>query len=177
MRVRPALLDAVLPASFPSRHVDVLLAGGVRRGAQSLRHVDQDRPQQLLIGMCGHQIDGWLGGPGKKGTTALLKSVRKMPGRGRVRESVWPTVIVLAMLMAYSVVLLWWGLSVTAIAWLTAALASVAVGVVSVEAMPPHRWLQSAARRALRAAATEPDAAAAGPESTDECGSSGTPRR
>lgn len=67
-------------------------------------------------------------------------------------------VIVLAMLMFYSVVLLWLGLPVPTVAWLVAAVAGVSLGIACVGSGRSRSWLPQVARRALRAAAAERDA-------------------
>jgi hypothetical protein len=94
--------------------------------------------------------------PSQKGLTAVFKTIREIPERERGRRAETSTgslvVIVLAMLMLYSVVLLWLGLPVTAVAWLTTALAGVAVAMAGTGARHSAAGLSSAARLAVRAA-------------------------
>src|SRR5688572_25957621 len=101
--------------------------------------------------------------PSQKGLTALVKTLREVPARERGRRPAMSTgslvVVVLAMVMLYSVILLWLGLAATAVAWLTTAVAAVAVGVAGMGARRSAAGLSTAACLALRAAAIDSDRA------------------
>jgi hypothetical protein len=65
--------------------------------------------------------------------------------------------IALAMLMLYSMALLWIGLAVTTVAWLAASLVGLAVAATALGARQPRLGVPHAARRVLRAVMSDRD--------------------